>query len=362
MDYKVLDEALAYLNNESYSDKCIYESLQDEFNLDLLLAVEEENLLSEMSGLILESESIEALNEGVRETILNYVAKIVQGVQKAWNKFSNLFTQAELNHLKTKVKPAIDKADKIEFIIKNYKSYDWDKLQGLKLVPFDYNRMQDQLKSSNDFYRANYAGLDIDGTRNIKEAAEKYLNKKIENVTCDKTLMQNIYNFAAVDYFKYRDEIEQDIQNLNNSNENIKNMVNEVISSETPQESFNYSDILSTDTILEAAKDNNNTNGDPKQTYEDKAGEKTSDGTPEAKENNEKRKAITKAVTIYMTASTKLLSAKMSIINKGKRESFMTLNHFYRSTNINKTAVDGTDKKAADQPIEKIKTDNIKKK
>ena len=57
MDYKVLDEALAYLNNESYSDKCIYESLQDEFNLDLLLAVEEENLLSEMSGLILESES-----------------------------------------------------------------------------------------------------------------------------------------------------------------------------------------------------------------------------------------------------------------------------------------------------------------
>ena len=64
MDYRVLDEALAYLNGDSYEDGYVYESLQDEFNLDLMLLEAEQELFSEIQ---LESADIEVLNEGIRE-------------------------------------------------------------------------------------------------------------------------------------------------------------------------------------------------------------------------------------------------------------------------------------------------------
>ena len=125
MDYQILDEALAYLNGDSYEDGYVYESLQDEFNLDLMLLEAEQELFSEIQ---LESADIEILNEGIRETIMQYVQKVIQGIQKAWDKFIGLFTQAELKRLKNQIKPLIDKTDNIDFTINNYKQIDLDKL------------------------------------------------------------------------------------------------------------------------------------------------------------------------------------------------------------------------------------------
>jgi hypothetical protein len=349
MDYRVLDEALAYLNGDSYEDGYVYESLQDEFNLDLMLLEAEQELFSEIQ---LESADIEILNEGIRETIMQYVQKVIQGIQKAWNKFANAFTQAELNHLKNQVKPVIDKSENIDFTINNYKEIDLEKMVNIKIEPFDYDRMKENLDSAEDFYRTFYPNLDVTNSKNVKEALEKFLGKKIvDKYRCTEKELSEIYDFAAVKYFEYRNLIQKDIDNLNQASENIKNTVNQVTASETPvtNESFDW---FLTDTLLEADTPGGNANGDAKTSFTDNSGETTkTDGSEQTKQENENRKKATKAVSTYMSCTTKLLSAKMSILNKQKREAFLILNHFYASKKVNNTAV------AAKNKANEIRTD-----
>ena len=349
MDYRVLDEALAYLNGDSYEDGYVYESLQDEFNLDLMLLEAEQELFSEIQ---LESADVEVLNEGIRETIMQYVQKVIQGIQKAWDKFINAFTQAELKHLKGQIKPLIDKTgDNIEFYINNYKEMDMSKLANIKIEPFDYERMKENLDSSEKFYSTYYHNLDVANSKNVKDAVEKFLGKKItDKQKCDKALLDKIYDFAAEKYFEYRTLIQKDIDNLNQSSENIKNTVNQVVASETPaNESFDW---FLEDTLFEADTPGGNSNGDAKTSFTDNSGETTStDGSQQTKETNENRKKASKAVSTYMSCTTKLLSAKMSILNKQKREAFLILNHFYASKKVNDTAV------AAKNKANEIRTD-----
>jgi len=348
MDYRVLDEALAYLNGDSYEDGYVYESLQDEFNLDLMLLEAEQELFSEIQ---LESADIEVLNEGIRETIMQYVQKVIQGIQKAWDKFINLFTQGELKRLKNQIKPLIDKTDNIDFTINNYKQIDLAKLNDIVIVPFDYERMKENLESSEKFYSTYYSQLDTQNTKNIKEAVEKFLGKKvIDKYRCTKKELLEIYNFAAEKYFEYRTLIQKDIDNLNQSSENIKNAVNQVVASETPaNESFDW---FLEDTLFEADTPGGDSNGEAKTSFTDNSGETTStDGSQQTKETNENRKKASKAVSTYMSCTTKLLSAKMSILNKQKREAFLILNHFYASKKVNDTAV------AAKNKANEIRTD-----
>lgn len=348
MDYQILDEALAYLNGDSYEDGYVYESLQDEFNLDLMLLEAEQELFSEIQ---LESADIEILNEGIRETIMQYVQKVIQGIQKAWDKFIGLFTQAELKRLKNQIKPLIDKTDNIDFTINNYKQIDLDKLNNIKIEPFDYERMKENLDSSEKFYNTYYPQLDTQNSKNVKEAVEKFLGKKVINkYRCTKKELLEIYDFAAEKYFEYRTLIQKDIDNLNQSSENIKNAVNQVVASETPaNESFDW---FLEDTLFEADTPGGDSNGEAKTSFTDNSGETTStDGSQQTKETNENRKKASKAVSTYMSCTTKLLSAKMSILNKQKREAFLILNHFYASKKVNDTAV------AAKNKANEIRTD-----
>lgn len=367
MDYRALDEALEYLNGKDTTNRYIYESLQDEFNLDLLLAEAEQYIVSSLSDVFLESESIRVLNEGVRETIMNYVQKIVQGIQKAWNKFTYAFSQAQLKFIKEKVKPLIDKTDNIDFTINNYKTYDFTKLDSIQIQPFDYDRMKDDLQDSQSYFKAQYSQLDISGSHNIKEALEKYLDKKIiPKFQCKQEQLQNISNFMIEDYFKYRDAIEKDIESLNNSNENIKNIVNQVVETEVKSSEnvksenvyFNIDNSL--DIYLEDGEK------EPGMSFEDNSGEVTNgdDKNIDDSEKREKSKEVTKAVRTYMTCNTKLLSAKMSIVNKQKREAFLILNHFYGSKKINDTAVTAKNKgkEAASNIVAKVDTSLKKKK
>lgn len=346
MNYQALDEALAFLNGDSYQDGYIYESLQDEFNLDLMLLEAEQELFSNI--IQLESSDIEVLNEGIKETIMGYVQKVIQGIQKAWDKFINLFTQGELKKLKNQIKPVIDSSNDIDFTINNYKHMDLSKLSDIVVVPFDYERMKEHSSNSEDFYQTYYSQLDVKGSKNVKEAVEKFVGKKIEDkFKCTKKELLDIYKFASQDYFEYRKLIQKDIDNINQSSENIKNSVNQVVASENPvnnNESFYFDDFL-VDMILEADTPGGNQNSEPKTSFTDNNGETTqTDGSPETKQNNDNRKAATKTVNTYMSCTTKLLSAKMSILNKQKRESFIILNHYYNSKKTNNTAVSAKNK------------------
>lgn len=343
MTNQELDEALAYLDWESYEQ----ESLQEEFNLDLMLMEAEQEMITNLTQIHLESANIVALNEGIKETVMGFIQKVIQGIQKAWDRFINLFTQAELKHLKNNVKPLIDKTDNIDFTINNYKKINLDKFDDLIIVHFDYERMKDKLTNTSEFYKEYYSQLDVAGSRNIKAAVEKFVGKEIvPKYECKKPQLLEIYKFATEDYFKYRDLIKKDIDFLNQSCENIKNAVNQVSDSETPvntnQESYNF-DYFSEYILFEADTTPDTQKNNAPTTFDDKTQSKENTD-PNNKEVNNNRKAIVKAVTTYMSATTKLLSAKMSILNKQKREAFLILNHFYASKKVNATAVAAKDK------------------
>ena len=219
-------------------------------------------------------------------------------------------------------------------------------MNDIKVEQFDYERMKENLNSVNEYISATYANkLDMQNSKNVKEALMKYMNYKVvEHYQVKQPELKEIYNFVATEYFKYREEVQTDIKMLNNSNETIKNMVNQVVDAENQQNAANESFEFGIDMILGEA------DTDPKQTYTDGEGIGTD---PNNKEQAEKRKSVTKSVTTYMAANTKILSAKMSILSRAKREAFMTLNHFYNSKKTNATAVEPKNK------TENINTDKV---
>ena len=60
-----------------------------------------------------ESVNLVSLQEGVKETVMNYLQKIMTQIQKIWAKFQSNFSAKVATFLEKKVLPLFDKADKL---------------------------------------------------------------------------------------------------------------------------------------------------------------------------------------------------------------------------------------------------------
>ncbi len=305
----------------------------EDYELSYNLFLTEQEMFRDLSGLsieaVTESTSLVAIQEGVKETVMNYLQKIMTQIQKIWSKFKAAFSEKVSNFLEKQCKPTLEKAKNASFTVNNYVQYDLTKMQGIDIKPFKYDdQTKDQLQSESEYLKATYPTIAGDG--NIKTGLAKLVAKKVDKLEVNQDILQEMFNYCKTDYKKDVDAIAKEIDDLNNSSKTITSMVSTVTAA---QEAYNTLAGFGLFVLNEADEDDP-TKGE-KQTFTDNSGETSGD----SKENDKAKGQITTAVTVYMSASTKLLSAKMSMVNEKFKSYINILNHLVVSYAKNKTAV-----------------------
>lgn len=314
------------------------------------------DLVSLERGIIVESSSIEVLQEGVKETIMNYLQKVMTQIQKIWTKFQAKFSSDVAKFLEKKVVPMLEKADDANFEIENYKDFDLNKLGNYNIPVFEYNEQnKDDYKSVETLSKKLYPDLMNEG--DFKKGLESKIVTKVDKYKVGKKELVELYNFCKDGYKRAVTSISHDINSLNNSSKNITNMVNNVISAQEAVELFNE---ISLHIIKEA-------DNDEKMEFSDEKQDNTGTGNNPNPEGTKLK--VTNAVTVYMTTCTKLLSAKMSMTTEKFNNSVKILTHYVGYYNKNKpTENEDTKQTPTQAPTVSLKqkatnfVNNIKKK
>lgn len=322
----------------------------EDYDISYNLFLAEQEMFTSLAqieyGICNESVNLVALQEGVKETVMNYLQKIMTQIQKIWTKFQSNFSAKVAIFLEKKVLPLFDKADQTEFIVNNYREYDLSKLDNYVIKPFEYNdQTKDDYSSVSNIINKQFPGLLREGSTDLKQALMNQISKVTPKYKVTKNvIVEDIYAYCKEGYKENISSIETDINALNNSSKTITSMVSTVMSA---QESLELWNNMSLHILTEADGE--------KMTFTDASGETSG----ESKKADESKSKIISAVTTYMTSNTKLLSAKMSMVN-GKFNSCMKiLTHFVAFYTKNKTAV--VPPKEGSTPL-KAPTVNIKKK
>jgi hypothetical protein len=271
--------------------------------------------------------------ESMQDTISKYIDKVTASIQKNWDRFkTKVGSEKQLDYLK-KNADIITKGNP-KFMINNFPNYDFGTLSAIKVIPFDYSTMRKQLKTKEDYIKANYSNLssrdavNTTAKTNMRKNIEKLVVKGYTDTLCDKRVLMDIYRFCLQSYQELVASIEEDLQIINNSNNTIMNTVGAITSA---QESYNM--ILSEAPIIRtnAPANANNT----KMTFTDADGE-TED--PNDKSGKKTQKSYTKAVVNYMKVSTDIISAKMALINDVYEDYMHIIEHYIKNKSASRAA------------------------
>lgn len=268
---------------------------QETLELENLFAVTDAKLLTE-------SVETEALNEAMIDTIRSYVNKVVSGIGKVWQKFKTRIQHIRKDILLKqypldKIKETLSKSNARPVEVENYRDYDLGKLTSIRFMPFSIDLVGDA-QNKNDFYAKHYAGVIKDADRSVADNLRDYITKAKSNkfaIPAEK--IQDMVDFVTKEEGGITTAIENNIQQMNRSVQNIDNIASQVTKEgfsyeKTMQYYFNEAD---EDSKMKVASDTSSGN----------------DG--EKKEQGDDGKALKKATEVYLSAMSGLLSAQLSL-------------------------------------------------
>lgn len=282
------------INVEAY--EIGYLVYQETLNLENLFAVTDAKLLTE-------SVDEEALNEAMIDTIRGYVNKVVSGIGKVWQKFKTRIQHIRKDILLKqfpldKMKEILSKSNAKPVEVENYREYDLGKLFSIRFMPFTMDLVGDA-QNKNDFYTKHYAGVIKDTDRSVADNLRDYITKAKSNkfaVPAEK--IQDMVDFVIKEEGGISSAIENNIQQMNRSVQNIDN-----IASQVTKEGFSYEKTMQYYF--------NEADEDPKMKV---VSDKSADGNgEEKKEQGDDGKALKKATEVYLSAMSGLLSAQLSL-------------------------------------------------
>lgn len=264
-----------------------------------------------------ESSDITIIEEGVKESVTKYLAKIVSNMQSAWTKFQDKITEKETKFLQDNKDKILNPRSNPDFTIKNFKKIDNDKIDAIKVVPWS-DEMK-LIKTKEEFIQKYYPQLD---SSNFKESLKKTIYGEPEDVQVDSNMLQDMYNFCTDKFNDLKNKIADGIKVLDSSNQNIVNSMNQVSSTE---ESYLFFESV----LLE---------DDKKMTIVDNS----------TGEEGTKATSIVKAVSIYVSVTSSIISTKMVAILKEFFQNLRVLRYFAKQNG------DSGDESGAPAKVEKI--------
>lgn len=156
------------------------------------------------------------IEEGVSESIRNYINKIIKGIQNAWDKFKGNLDKHKLKYKESEVRDAISKY-KVEVSVTNYIEYNTDILKNIEFKPLDYTTMQQSLVDKDTFMRKYYSNIYSNKDKSIYDnILEKCSGNKTEKYSLKADDLTKMADFVYK-YEEFKKKVEGDISKINQS-------------------------------------------------------------------------------------------------------------------------------------------------
>lgn len=257
---------------------------------------------------------ITAINENMQSSINKYIQKVTASLQKAWDKFKmKTATKKEVQFINSNLKKLSRKTN-ITFTINNYPSYDIIEFKNIKIIPFNYDQMKDNLNSPKEYMNHYYPSFK---EKDVWKSMKRNIINNSSNVVCGYNQIVKVVEFETKGFYECRNQIEKDITIINNANTTIESMIN--VAGAANESTMFYESM-----ILEAPIQGANDDKDKKMTFSN--GTSTTD--PNDKEKKNKKSNILKAINSYMKVSTDIISSKMKIMSRMYYDYYYILEYY----------------------------------
>ena len=285
--------------------------LQEEYELEYDLFLAEQDLYNSMivSGCGIQNESVGlvSITEGVKETILSYIGKVTASLQKAWNSFKSIFEKEGDKNYLSGLQKKIEEGPEPKFTITNFPTYDIEKLKAIKVIPFDYETMKEDLDSKSEFLQKNYGQIYRDTEKSFSQNIEDYVTTYEDSHEVTKDDLINMLRFSR-DYKKETETLQDNLNVINTANNSIENIAKSLPTETATSEAV----ILFESYLTEEENRKMEFKDDPDR---EKVGSSGS---------------FVKRVSTYVSVSTDIVSTKMKIIRRKYALSMRTLKHYMK--------------------------------
>lgn len=306
-------------NSINISENKIMSSIE-EYNLfyEMFMAEQEmiESLL-EIRPLAEDNVGLEILSEGIKDTVLKYLTKVSGGLSVVWDKFKGILNSGKNKAYLKMISGKIDSAEG-NFTIENFPRYNMDKIDNIKIQPFNYEDMKESLSNRNDFIKKYYPMLDSN-EGSIKQSIENLVIDSRSDTRCDNDLIKRMYDFCINSYDSKIDSIEDDLKKVNDSNKNIERIVSTITTTEE-----SYLPLIESYLLEE----------DDKKKVEFK-----DDPNKDAKDKSDK---LLKDVVTFTKVSTEICTGKMNVVKDCYNLYIKCLRHAISDNKDNKETTDNT--------------------
>lgn len=290
-----------------------YDDIELEYNNFLAEQELFDNLLSLSCSIYHESVGLFLIQEDYKDTVNNYIEKIVAGIQKAWNNFKEKVINVTVKPILDSVNANIDSYDGA-LEVQYWHKYNLNKFDSLRMVDFNFELLSSS-ENKTDYYNKAYSGIMTDKNLSLKENIINLIidTEDTHTVTVDE--MKEMYDFCTRGFKERVQKIETEIDALNKNINTMKTAINvssvggevQTVSNQTEIQN-NSADILSDlyesyNVVLNEAEDNNS-----KST-------KISNNNQE-KDNTNNQKNNVKKMTWYLSGNTDIFSAKLKILRQ----------------------------------------------
>lgn len=289
---------------------------------------------------VLTESAIQSINEAAIDTVMNYIKKVAANIQVVWNKFKATITKGEYAALKKQYGKYFNSNTKI--IADNNPSVcilaEVDKQLMIEMPVLSESLLNDLSGSTEDFIQKHLKDV-YEENKSILDVMDSKVFKK-QNVLAINSQSLKFYTQFMENYSSKVNKASEDIKNINNTSNIVKQILSKMTNNNTnndnsqntnnntennSEEKVNKESFVNiADTLLyyfteEQQADFRSTN-EPKN-------DNNSD-TNNDDEKKEKSSDINKQIMNYYKVSTQLLSAKLNILNKARKNALHIIKEF----------------------------------
>lgn len=212
--------------NDEYYDEI-------ELEYSCFLAEQElfENLLYLGSNVYHESMGLIVLQEDFSDTIIKYIDKIVNGIQKAWNTFKNKVIGFAATPILNNVKDKLATYKDGDIYSENWHKYDMGKFDALKMATFDMVTLNNY-ENKSDYFAAVYSGFYNDKNKSLKENIIDTIMETEDKHTVVMNDIQEAYTFCNSTFKEKTSKLNADLDAFNGSINSVKSAINATTSGE----------------------------------------------------------------------------------------------------------------------------------
>lgn len=164
------------------------------------------------------TESTEILEEGVKESIRNFVNKIIKQIQEAWNNFKGNISKTKLKYAIKDIEKAIEQYEP-HVTVDNYIEYNPNVLQNIEIQTLDYGAMEPNLEDVETFMKRYYSSIYKDTNKNIYEnIRSECIRSKSDKMEIKKDHLLKMFEYISK-YDQFKDKLEEEIKKINTASQ-----------------------------------------------------------------------------------------------------------------------------------------------